>query len=54
MRWCHGNHLKKRGVGMHLNHASDVSHAFINASVQTMSQMDGTWELPASDGAPHH
>ena len=34
--------------------ASDVSHAFINASVQTMSQMDGTWELATSDGAPHH
>ena len=33
--------------------ASDVSHAFINASVQTMSQMDGTWELATSDGAPH-
>ena len=33
--------------------ASDVSHAFINASGQTTSQMDGTWELVTSDGAPH-
>ena len=33
--------------------ASDVSHAFINASVQTASQMDNTRELTA-DGAPHH
>ena len=36
--------------------ASDVSHAFINASVQTTSQMDGTFarlqqQEPAADGA---
>ena len=34
--------------------SSDVSQAFINASMQTASQMDGTWELATSDGAPHH
>jgi hypothetical protein len=61
IRWCHGNHLKKQGVGMHLNQTHQMS--LMHSSMLRCRQRHrwtahGSWPHQlahrTADDAPHH
>ena len=61
MRWCHGNHLKKRGVGMHLNqtHQMSLMHSsMLRCRQRHRLTAHGSWPHQmahrTADDAPHH
>ena len=61
MRWCHGNHLKKRGVGMHLNqthHMSLMHSSMLRCRQRHRLTAHGSWPHQmahrTADDAPHH